>query len=143
MEFSRYYTVAEVNDLLPEIRRQIEQLQIIKKEHQAKLEELQELKLSMLKNTGPSLVGTNEDPFFALECSIDFLQLQARQILKQFGDQEIMVKSIDAGLVDFPAKMNGEVVLLCWLKDEPSVLHYHGLNDGFWGRRKLDEGDLL
>jgi hypothetical protein len=140
MEFSRYYTVAEVNALLPEVRQQIEQLQGIKKEHQAKLEELQELKIALFKNTAVSFSEQSGDPFFALECSIDFLQLQARQILKQFGEQEILVKSIDAGLVDFPARIDGEVVLLCWLKDEPSVLHYHGLNDGFWGRRKLSEG---
>ncbi len=138
MKFKRYYTETEVNLLIPELRVQIEQLQAIKREHQLKLEELQELKLAMVKNSAPPIDGQG-DPFFMIECEIEFLEMQAKQMLQRFGEREILVKSIDAGLVDFPALIDGEVVLLCWLKDEPSVTHYHGLHDGFWGRRKLNE----
>jgi hypothetical protein len=41
------------------------------------------------------------------------------------------------GLVDFPAMIDGEEVLLCWRSDEPEVLYYHGLEDGFAGRKKI------
>jgi hypothetical protein len=138
MKFTRYYTAAEVNQMIPELKRQLEHLQTIKHDHQLKLDELQELKLAMVKSNAPPN-DTGGDPFFVIECEIEFLEMQAKQMLQQFAEREILVKSIDAGLVDFPAIIDGDVVLLCWLKDEPLVKHYHSLQDGFWGRRKLSE----
>lgn len=43
------------------------------------------------------------------------------------------------GLVDFPAIINGEEVLLCWRSDEDEINYYHGLNDGFAGRKIIPE----
>lgn len=45
--------------------------------------------------------------------------------------------SFETGLVDFPSKVGGERVLLCWRSDEDSVQHYHGYEDGFAGRRPI------
>jgi hypothetical protein len=47
------------------------------------------------------------------------------------------VKDLDAGLVDFPARRGEEDVLLCWRLGEPEVAFWHGLEDGFAGRRPL------
>jgi hypothetical protein len=48
--------------------------------------------------------------------------------------------NFEIGLVDFPAKVDGEDVLLCWRSDEPSVAHYHGVHAGYAGRKPiLDE----
>ena len=41
------------------------------------------------------------------------------------------------GLVDFPAKVNGREVLLCWRSDEAKVRYYHEVNAGFAGRRSI------
>ncbi len=43
----------------------------------------------------------------------------------------------EAGLVDFPSRLDGKRVLLCWRSDEDSVAHYHGEADGFAGRRPI------
>jgi len=43
------------------------------------------------------------------------------------------------GLVDFPSVIDGEEVMLCWKSDEPDIIHYHGLNDGFIGRKIIPE----
>ena len=45
--------------------------------------------------------------------------------------------NFEIGLVDFPAVIDGEMVYLCWRSDEPSLTHYHGLNDGYHGRRPI------
>ena len=45
----------------------------------------------------------------------------------------------EMGLVDFPARIDGKNVLLCWRSDEPQVLWYHGNQDGFAGRRAIPE----
>jgi hypothetical protein len=49
----------------------------------------------------------------------------------------VLVKDLDTGLVDFPARHRGRDVLLCWRLGEDEVAHWHGLEEGFAGRRPL------
>jgi hypothetical protein len=49
------------------------------------------------------------------------------------------VKDADEGLVDFPALRDDEEVLLCWKLGEDEVAFWHGLEDGFAGRRPVEE----
>ncbi len=51
----------------------------------------------------------------------------------------VLVKDLDAGLVDFPAVRGDERVLLCWQLGEEQVAWWHRPDDGFAGRRPLDE----
>ncbi|MGE3164906.1 MAG: DUF2203 domain-containing protein [Planctomycetota bacterium] len=41
------------------------------------------------------------------------------------------------GLVDFPAEIDGEEVLLCWRSDEERVEWYHTYDEGYPGRRRI------
>ncbi len=43
----------------------------------------------------------------------------------------------EMGLVDFPARIDGREVLLCWRSDEPRVEWYHEPDAGFSGRRPI------
>ena len=52
----------------------------------------------------------------------------------------VLVKDLDRGLVDFPALRDGEEVLLCWQVGEDAVAYWHGLEEGFAGRKPLDPG---
>ena len=52
---------------------------------------------------------------------------------------DIVVRDLERGLVDFPAVIDGREVYLCWLLDEPSVGHWHGIETGFAGRRPLTD----
>jgi hypothetical protein len=47
------------------------------------------------------------------------------------------VKDIETGLLDFPARRGDEVVLLCWKVGEPEIAHWHGVEEGFAGRKPL------
>ena len=51
----------------------------------------------------------------------------------------VQVKDPDRGLVDFPARYpdSGETVLLCFELGEPAVEHWHDLEEGFAGRKRL------
>lgn len=53
-------------------------------------------------------------------------------------DLGVLVKDPDLGLVDFPALREGEMVLLCWRVGEDAVTQWHGMTDGFAGRRPID-----
>ena len=49
------------------------------------------------------------------------------------------VKDLDAGLLDFPALRDGEEILLCWRVGEERIDFWHGADEGFAGRKPLDE----
>jgi hypothetical protein len=51
----------------------------------------------------------------------------------------VQVKDLDVGLLDFPHSVDGETVLLCWKLGEPlNVKHWHGLEEGFAGRKPIE-----
>jgi hypothetical protein len=53
----------------------------------------------------------------------------------------IELKDPFTGLVDFPSILDDHEVYLCWRLGEPEVAHWHELDAGFAGRRKLMTAD--
>jgi hypothetical protein len=51
----------------------------------------------------------------------------------------VQVKDLDIGLLDFPCKVDGQIILLCWKLGEAGITHWHGLTEGFAGRKPIDE----
>ena len=51
----------------------------------------------------------------------------------------VQVKDLDIGLLDFPCEVDGRTVLLCWKLGETSITHWHGTEEGFAGRKPVDE----
>jgi len=62
------------------------------------------------------------------------------EIVKLFSDDGIQVKGLDQGLIDFPhVRENGEEVYLCFQLGEEDILFWHSIDDGFAGRRPIEE----
>ncbi len=51
----------------------------------------------------------------------------------------VQVKDLDIGLLDFPCRVEGEIILLCWRLGESAITHWHGETEGFAGRKPIDE----
>jgi hypothetical protein len=51
----------------------------------------------------------------------------------------VQVKDLDIGLLDFPCRVNGETILLCWKMGEKTITHWHGTEEGFAGRKPIDD----
>lgn len=43
------------------------------------------------------------------------------------------------GLVDFPSVIDGEDVYLCWRSDEDEIKFYHGIEEGYSGRKPIPD----
>src|SRR6476660_9720284 len=50
----------------------------------------------------------------------------------------VQVKDLDIGLLDFPCEVDGEIILLCWKLGENAIAHWHGVSEGFAGRKPID-----
>jgi hypothetical protein len=68
---------------------------------------------------------------------LDFIVQIVQEGLEEIENLGAQPKDLDTGLVDFPAMIDGEEVLLCWKFGEKSIRFYHGLTDGFAGRKPI------
>jgi hypothetical protein len=64
---------------------------------------------------------------------------RAKDALAEIDSIGVQVKDLDIGLLDFPCEVDGNVVLLCWKMGEPTITHWHGVEEGFAGRKPIDE----
>jgi hypothetical protein len=60
-----------------------------------------------------------------------------REYVKELGELGIELKDFDTGLIDFPSQMDNREVYLCWRLGEEEVAHWHEIDAGFSGRRKI------
>jgi hypothetical protein len=64
---------------------------------------------------------------------------RVRESIAEIDSIGVQVKDIDAGLLDFPCRLEDEVVLLCWRMGEPAIEHWHPADSGFRDRQPIDE----
>jgi len=63
----------------------------------------------------------------------------AKDAVAEIHATGVQVKDIDIGLLDFPCRVDGEIVLLCWKLGEAKITHWHSPKEGFAGRKPIDE----
>ena len=62
--------------------------------------------------------------------------------VQQIESWGCVAKDLDHGLVDFLARRGQEQVFLCWRLGETEIRYWHGLQEGFAGRKPLQEDPL-
>ena len=68
----------------------------------------------------------------------DHLQ-RVRESIAEIDSIGVQVKDVETGLLDFPCRVDDQVVLLCWRMGETAIEHWHTVEDGFRGRKPLDD----
>jgi hypothetical protein len=117
----RLFTVDEARSLLAEIRGPLAGFI----EQRAAFAEL---RWALEHDPGSADGGVAE--LKAFEAHLDAL-------LATLRDRGIQVKGFAPLLLDFPAVLNGQSVLLCWLEGDDALAWYHRTELGFMGRRRL------
>jgi|ERR1051326_2852991 hypothetical protein len=64
---------------------------------------------------------------------------RAKDAVAEIDSIGVQVKDLDIGLLDFPCVVEGQIVLLCWKLGEKSITHWHGTQEGFAGRKPIDQ----
>jgi len=64
---------------------------------------------------------------------------RVRESIAEIDSIGVQVKDFEAGLLDFPCRLDDQVVLLCWRMGETSIEHWHTVDSGFGGRQPVDE----
>jgi hypothetical protein len=64
---------------------------------------------------------------------------KVRESIAEIDSIGVQVKDLDTGLLDFPCRVDDQVVLLCWRMGEPAIEHWHSTDSGFKDRQPVDE----
>lgn len=64
---------------------------------------------------------------------------RAKDALAEIDSIGVQVKDLNIGLLDFPCEVEGQIILLCWKLGEKAITHWHGLQEGFAGRKPIDQ----
>jgi hypothetical protein len=130
----RHFTRDEANALLERIRPLTERLV----EHRRSLNEAQRERVELTFRVAGNGSGFDPRSLAALDERIARELAGVAQSVNAIHELGAVVKDPETGLVDFPALIDGAEAFLCWQLGEDEVEYWHGLDDGFAGRKPID-----
>jgi hypothetical protein len=134
---SRYFTAEEANTMLYELRPLVEEMVDHRRKLGTALERHEQLQTVVGGNGGDLPPAELAEAAAAVDAERRALERSIERIV-ELG---VQVKDLELGLVDFPALRGSDEVLLCWRLGEDEVRFWHGLEEGFAGRKPLPLDD--
>jgi hypothetical protein len=67
---------------------------------------------------------------------------ELRSAIEEVQEIGCLIKDLDIGLIDFPTTYRGNEVYLCWKLGESGIEYWHGVDEGFRGRKGIDQDFL-
>jgi hypothetical protein len=130
------FTLEEANALLPVVESLLGRAISAKESAERTEREIQSLRQRIFLSGGMSVsiadVARNRSE---AEAEVQ----RAKDALGELDAIGVQVKDLDTGLLDFPCRVEGELVLLCWRRGESRIEYWHTLEAGFRGRQPVDE----
>ena len=132
----KYFTLREAEELLPYIRPHLEEAREQKRNLDRLDEELSRASAEIMV-LGGSIPPRNRLAQTRLER--DQFAGQLKESVSKIIETGCLVKDLEMGLVDFPALLRGEEIYLCWKLGERRIEFWHGIEEGFAGRKPIDD----
>ncbi len=139
----KIFTVEAANASLPLVRAIVTDLAQLSREVVDRRERL----ALLLAGRERGANAPNGDPYGEELSQIEEELEKDSQHLQEYVDElrqlGVEPKNGPEGLVDFPARIDGRPVYLCWKLGEAEVLHWHDLDAGFRGRQPLTADTIV
>lgn len=132
---AKTFTLAEAQALLPVLRGLLTAaVEAHKKAEQLDTEMQRTITRILL------LGGVQLDPvaMAARRSERETLLQRLKDSLGEMDAAGVQIKDIERGLLDFPCRMEGRTVLLCWQLGEETIAYWHGADEGFAHRKPID-----
>ncbi len=131
-----FFTLEQARALLPQVRALIEQAVGSKEQYRISDEWTQNFIRRVMMLGG---VLVDRVPFERNRDLQNRSALRLKSAVESIQELGVLVKDLDAGLIDFPTLFRGNEVYLCWRLGEDDLQFWHGVNEGFAGRRPIDD----
>jgi hypothetical protein len=133
---SKTFTLAEAQVLLPILESLLRAAMEGKKLIEDVDEEFQALSSRIFMNGGTFV---NIVPLAQRKREREAAVQRVKDALAEIDSTGVQVKDIDVGLLDFPCVVEDRVILLCWKLGEKGIAHWHSTDEGFAGRKPIDD----
>jgi hypothetical protein len=130
----RYFSLAEVEALIPTLTRIMDDVSRAHVEARVLGEEMQE-EQRRITLVGGGLV--DREQWRRMRERLQRLGRQGQEGLDRIAGLGGVPKDLDLGLVDFAHLRDGRVVNLCWKFGEREIRFWHGLDEGYASRKAL------
>jgi len=136
---ARFFTKAEAERLLAEVAPAIQDAIRSKAEYLQFEGRLQELRRRVTMGGG---VRIDRAAFLGIQQQRDSRASELKSAIDRVHGFGCLVKDLDKGLIDFPTLFHGREVYLCWKLGEHGIQFWHGVDEGFAGRKPVDQDFL-
>ena len=133
---SKRFTLAEAQRLIPRVDRLLRDAVAVKAEYDEAESAIQSFTERVMM-----MGGMDVDRSVALDARNrrDSAAGRLRAAIQQVQEIGCVVKDLDTGLIDFPTLLHGVEVYMCWKLGEPAIGYWHGVEEGFRGRKSIDQ----
>jgi hypothetical protein len=132
----RYFTRDQAERLLPKIEKVIREAVFLKAEFQENDEILRNTTQEIMMRGGMNM---DRERMLKVRERRDAAATKLEAALESIQEEGCQVKDLDIGLLDFPTLYHGREVLLCWRLGEEGIHYWHGVEEGFRGRKPIDD----
>jgi len=132
----RRFSLREAESLLPQVSALMQEAVSLKAECQEAEDKIEALSQKVMLYGG---VIVDRGRAQAVRQRRDDSLERLKATVERIQETGCLVKDLDKGLVDFPTLFRGEEVYLCWKVDEPGIGFWHGVEEGFAGRKQIDQ----
>jgi hypothetical protein len=135
----RRFTLAEAQSLIPQVEPLLRQAIPLKQEYEEATGEQRRFQERLMMAGG---VVVDRDRALALRQRSEGAAARLKSVLDQVQQIGCLVKDLDIGLIDFLTSYRGTEVCMCWKLGEEGIAFWHGVDEGFRGRRPIDQDFL-
>jgi len=136
---ARRFTLQQAEVALPEVEKEIRRAISLKSEYTEAASGLDAVSRRIMLSGG-ALV--DREQLMALKSRRDTSAARLKEAVEAIQQIGCLVKDLDVGLIDFPTLFRGKEVYLCWKLGEAGIRFWHGVDEGFRGRKRIDQDFL-
>jgi hypothetical protein len=133
---SKRVTLAQAKRLIPEVDRLLREAQAAKSAYDEIEKTIQAFSERVMLMGG---IVVDRDQVLDRRNQREATATKLRTAIEAVQEIGCVVKDLDIGLVDFPTLFRGVEVYLCWKLGEPDIAFWHGVDEGFRGRKAIDQ----
>ena len=136
---ARRFTLSEAQSLIPRVDSLLREAVSLKSDYLEAEHAIQ----AMARRV--SLMGgmiVDRDQAIDAKNRRDAVAAKLRGAIEQVQEYGCVIKDLDTGLIDFPTLLRGVEVYLCWKLGETKIEFWHGVEEGFRGRKAIDQDFL-
>ncbi len=132
----RFFTHAQAERALPCVEKALRELLRFRGDHQKAAGEFRAFTHNIMMMGGTQVDHSRINP---IQTRKDESLAGLKRTFEEVQESGVLIKDPDAGLIDFPTLYKDQEVYLCWRFGEPAIEFWHGVEEGFRSRKKIDQ----